>query len=80
MLMNAEEARKTAIGKTDERTKKGLLAAERAITQAVNAGNLDCWCGEYLTDTAIAKLRGCGYQVENCSNQRDGNMYKIIWK
>lgn len=80
MLMNAEEARKTAIGKVDERTEKGLLAAEREIKRAVNDGNLDCWCSEYLTDKAIAKLREYGYRVENCSNQRDGNMYKIIWK
>ena len=31
MLMNAEETRKTAIGKVDERTEKGLLAVEREI-------------------------------------------------
>lgn len=80
MLMNAEEARKTAIGKVDERTENALLAAERAITRAVNDGEFDCWCNGYLTDKAIAKLREYGYRVENCSNQRDGSMYKIIWK
>lgn len=79
MLMHAKEARKAAISKNDPRTKEGLIAAENAIAAAINNKELSCWCGNYLTDQAISKLKEYGYKVQDWSSQLDGFLFKISW-
>lgn len=79
MLLDAKSAREKAASGADDRTKEGLEAAEKCINQAVKEGALWCWCYTYLTDRAVLKLNKLGYSVENCSNQRDGTMFKIKW-
>lgn len=79
MIIRANEAREQSKNNISETTTVELLAAETAIKKAIGEGNFSCWCYTYLHEQAIDNLRKLGYQVKNCSDQRDGDMFEIKW-
>lgn len=78
-MLSASEARKQAMSNVSDQTEIELLAAEKAIKKAVDNGEGKCWCYTYLHEQALSQLRMLGYQVNNCSDQRDGTVFEIKW-
>ena len=79
MIINANEAREQSKNNISTETEKELRDAEVYIIEAVTKGKTECWCYKYLHEQAIVQLRELGYQVRNCSDQRDGDMFEIKW-
>lgn len=78
-MMKASEARENSINNISDKIKIMLLAAEMSIKEAVVKGCYSCWCYAYLNKQAITHLETLGYQVKDCSSQRDGDMFEIKW-
>ncbi len=78
-MIKASEAREMCRNNISDKTESELLAAEKAIKVAVDEGKLECWCYTYLHEQSLNQLRLLGYNVDNCSDQRDGTMFKIKW-
>lgn len=79
MLMNAADAREKARNTISRETGIQLLEAEKSINEAINKGQMSCYCYKYLAEQAVNKLSELGYSVQNQSDQRNGTMFKISW-
>ena len=79
-MIKASEAREMCKNNISDATELELLAAEKSIKKAVDEGKLECWCYIFLHEQALNQLRLLGYRVKNCSDQRDGVMFKIEWQ
>ena len=78
-MLKASEARQNSKDNISSETEVELLAAEVSIKKSVDEGKFSCWCYTYLHEQTITYLRTLGYQVNNCSDQREGTMFEIKW-
>lgn len=78
-LINADDARKKSSGNVSDTCKLELQAAMKVINNAINEGMTRCWCYTYLHKQCLGELRKLGYKITNNSNQRDGDLFEIVW-
>lgn len=78
-LVSAKEARELSETSLSSEALYELEVANECIQDAINKGKYICWCYKYLHKQAVRELKKLGYEVTNCSTQRDGDCFRIEW-
>lgn len=64
----------------DKANKQNMLPIYTAIKTEAEKGNYVCYWIHKLNPDSIAELRSMGYEVQNNSSQKDGELFIIEWK
>lgn len=78
-MLSAKEARRTAEDYRRAKEEEQLNEIEAAINRAAAAGENSCYVFERIRPEVSNILSGLGYEVRDCSSQKDGASFEIIW-
>lgn len=78
-MITAKEAREMTIRFQKRKMEEELVKLDELINQSISRKETKAYWYEALSSASIEHLKLFGYEVVNCSSQKEGECYIISW-
>lgn len=78
-MRTAEESRNISNEFLKRKLDKSLEEISKMIDKSIHLGEFHINYYDTISNEVIVKLRDLGYNIDDCSSQKDGYCYRISW-